>query len=83
MEVIYVLFFNNRKALDSFPHHPLVVKLRFHGLYDCIINWIKNHLAEWTEVVAVGGIESGSLPVLSGVPQGFSCFWTITLPTLH
>ena len=63
-------FFDYRKAFDSVPHRPLIIKLRALGLDDCIINWIKNYLADRTQVVAVDGVESDSLPVLSGVPQG-------------
>ena len=67
---ICAVFFDYRKAFDSVPHRPLIVKLRAIGLDDCIINWIKNYLAERTQVVAVDGVESDPLPVLSGVPQG-------------
>ena len=63
-------FFYYHKAFDSVPCRPLVVKLRSHGLDDCIINWIKNYLAERTQVVAVDGVESDPLPVLSEDPQG-------------
>ena len=62
--------FPYRKASDSVPHCPLIVKLRALGLDDCIINWIINYLADRTQVVAVDGVESDPLPVLSGVPQG-------------
>ena len=68
------IFFDFRKAFDSVPHHPLIVKLRALGLDDCIINWVKNYLAERTQVVAVNGVESDPLPVLSGVSQGVAEF---------
>ena len=64
------IFFDYPKAFDSVPHRPLIVKLRTLDLDDCIINWVKNYLAERTQVVAVDGVESDPLPVLSGVPQG-------------
>ena len=67
---ICAVFFDYRKALDSVPHRPLVVKLRSYGLDNCIINWIKHYLAERTRVVAVDRSEYNPLPVLSGVPQG-------------
>ena len=64
------IFFDYRKAFDSVPHRPLIVKLRSLGVDDCIVNWVKNYLAERCQVVAVDGVESDPLPVLSGVPQG-------------
>ena len=67
---ICAIFFDYRKAFDSVPHRPLIVKLRALGIDDCIINWVKSYLAERIQVVAVDGIESDPLPVLSGVPQG-------------
>ena len=62
--------FDYRKAFDSVSHRPLIVKLRTLGIDDCIINWVKSYLAERIQLVAVDGIESDPLPVLSGVPQG-------------
>ena len=40
------IFFDYRKAFDSVPHRPLIVKLRSLGVDDCIVNWVKNYLAD-------------------------------------
>ena len=50
--------------------NSLTTIARALGLDDCITSWINNYLAERTQVVAVDGVESDPLPVLSGVPQG-------------
>ena len=65
------IFFDYRKAFDSVPHCPLIVKLRSLGVDDCIVNWVNNYLAERCRVASCSyGVESDPLPVLSGVPQG-------------
>ena len=67
---VCAVFFDYRKAFDSVPHRPLMMKLRTLGLDDCIIYWLENYLTSRTQVVTVDGVESSPLPVLSGVPQG-------------
>ena len=67
---VCTVFFDYRKAFDSVPHRPLIIKLRSLGLDDCIIRWLKSYLSNRMQVVVVDGVESDPLPVLSGVPQG-------------
>lgn len=58
------------KAFDKVPHNKLLYKLETTGLNATIIKWIKAYLTNRSQVVRMDGHVSGSLAVLSGVPQG-------------
>ena len=70
------VFFDLKKAFDTVPHRPLLNKLASMGLDSHILQWLGNYLYNRQQRVIVNGEASGSLPVLSGVPQG-------SIPTLH
>ena len=61
-----------RKAFDSVPHAhvPLLDKILALQLNMHLLQWIHNCLANRSQTVAVGGVGSSMLPVVSGVPQG-------------
>ena len=50
---VCTVFFDYRKAFDSVPHCPLMIKLRSLGLDDCIIRWLKSYLSNRMQVVVV------------------------------
>jgi hypothetical protein len=60
------IFFDYCRAFDSVPHRPLIAKLRTPrlGVDDGIVNWVKNYLAERSQIVVVDGVESCPLSVL-------------------
>ena len=64
------VFFDLRKAFDSVPHGPLLDRLLSYSLDPSLVAWIHGYLAGRTQTVVVGGEQSASLPVISGVPQG-------------
>ena len=64
------VFFDLRKAFDSVPHRELVEKLRKLCIDPSLLIWIKNYLTGRHQKVVVGGEESSTTPVTSGVPQG-------------
>ena len=64
------VFFDLRKAFDSVPHGPLLDRLLSYSLNPSLLAWIHGYLAGRTQTVVVGGEQSTSLPVISGVPQG-------------
>ncbi|KAK2561868.1 RNA-directed DNA polymerase from mobile element jockey [Acropora cervicornis] len=66
--VVGIAFVDFRKAFDFIPHHVLVEKLR--GVAGNLLCWIKNLLADCTQVTVENGIQSETLPVKFGVPQG-------------
>ena len=62
--------FDLTKAFDRVPHGPLLLKLRFVGITGPLLSWLRSYHADRTQVVAVHGVTSNTVPVISGVPQG-------------
>ena len=67
---IAVALFDLTKAFDRVPHGPLLLKLRSVGITGPLLSWLRSYLADRTQVVAVQGVASDTVPVISGVPQG-------------
>ena len=61
---ICVIFFDISKAFDTVLHVDLLRKL------DQLVRWIRSYLSERSQFVSIDGINSHTLPVASGVPQG-------------
>ena len=64
------VYFDFRKAFDTVPHSPLLNKLTDLKVDKHLLTWIQSYLANRSQVVAVGGAQSHSVPMISGVPQG-------------
>ena len=58
------------KAFDKVAHEKLLSKLHFFGVRGKTLGWIKSFLNNRSQKVVVNGVESESIPVSSGVPQG-------------
>ena len=58
------------KAFDKVPHRRLINKLFSVGINQTALTWIESFLSGRSQEVVVGGKESSSEPVTSGVPQG-------------
>ena len=67
---ICVIFFDISKAFDTVPHVDLLRKLDQLGLDKYLVRWIRSYLSERSQFVSIDGINSHTLPVASGVPQG-------------
>ena len=65
-----VLYLDFRKAFDSVPHQELLYKLWQMGITGSLWSWFKCYLSSRSHYVCIDGINSSSLPVRSGVPQG-------------
>jgi len=66
-----VIVMDFSKAFDKVDHHKLVHKLKHMGVNPYITTWIKDFLHNRSQQVLVENKVSHSLPVLSGVPQGY------------
>ena len=64
------VFFDIRKAFDSVPHRELVQKLCKLHINPIVLKWITSYLTMRYQKVVIGGEESETIPVTSGVPQG-------------
>ena len=67
VDVVYLIF---QKAFDKVPHQRLLLKLKYHGIGNDVINWIEKWLTHRRQIVIVYGEISNWKSVLSGVPQG-------------
>ena len=67
---IAMALFDLSKAFDRVPHRPLVHKLRAVGVAGPLLSWFRSYLSCRTQLVAIRGVDSNPVPVLSGVPQG-------------
>jgi len=58
------------KAFDKVGHSRLVEKLKWYGIDGEVNTWIKSFLSGRSQQVVIDGVSSGSITVVSGVPQG-------------
>ena len=58
------------KVFDKVNRSKLIWKLHNYGIGSNVLGWICAFLGDQTQRVVVGGEESDSVPVSSGVPQG-------------
>ena len=66
MDIVYLDF---QKAFDKVPHQRLLLKLKAHGIGNCVITWMEKWLTHRRHRVIVYG-EISNWNVLSGIPQG-------------
>ncbi|CAB4031739.1 Hypothetical predicted protein, partial [Paramuricea clavata] len=67
VDAVYLDF---AKAFDKVSHKLLLIKLHKFGIRGDLLSWFENYLSGRYQRVTVLGETSGTLPVLSGVPQG-------------
>ena len=58
-------------------HHVLLEKLQAVGVAGDLLCWIKDYLADRSQVTVVNGFQSETIPVKFGVPQGSVPGWVL------
>ena len=64
------IFLDFQKAFDTVPHKRLLTKLRTHGVWPKLCDWIRDFLSERSQFVVIDGKLSSKTEAISGVPQG-------------
>ena len=64
------VFVDFRKGFDSINHKLLLLKLKYAGFCKNTLSWFESYLTNRQQTVRVNNMESTTLPVTCGVPQG-------------
>ena len=64
------VFMDLSKAFDTLDHGILLDKLSFYGIRGVALTWFQSYLSERSQYVDIRGIQSTSLYIETGVPQG-------------
>ena len=64
------VFIDLAKAFDTINHNILLGKLMNYGIRGVVLNYFNDYLKNQRQYVFINGIESDSLTVKCGVPQG-------------
>ena len=67
MDVVYTDFV---KAFSRVNHVILIKKLKLYGFDGSLLSWISSYLTGRKQIVKIGDLESESISVHSGVPEG-------------
>ena len=69
-EVAVLLLIDFSKAFDMVDHKILLSKLEHYGVRENTLNWFKSYLTDRRQYVKVNDVESSTVNLLHGVPQG-------------
>ena len=64
------IYLDVAKAFDRVNHELLLKMIQRFGICGTILSWLEDYLTDRVQRVTVLGVNSKSLPVLSGLPQG-------------
>ena len=70
MEGALCVFLDLAKALDSVPHIRIMGCLAAVGMGEPMLSWFRDYLSGRSQAVALDGVSSTAVAVISGVPQG-------------
>ena len=64
------IFIDLKKAFDTVDHKILLQKMDHYGIRGTTNTWFENYLSDREQFVSVHGIESKTVKMVCGVPQG-------------
>ena len=64
------VFLDLSKAFDTIDHGILLCKLEYYGIRGLALDWFKSYLYNRKQYVSYNGVQSESLSINCGVPQG-------------
>ena len=64
------VFLDLSKAFDTIDHRILLQKLKYYGVSDTPLKWLRSYLSDRKQCVYYEGVFSDELSVCTGVPQG-------------
>ena len=67
------IYIDLSKAFDTLNHSILLEKLEYYGIADNSLSLLHNYLTDRCQYVEYNGHRSNTLPISTGVPQGW--FW--------
>ena len=70
-QCVILLLLDLSAAFDTIDHNILLSRLQSHlGVCDVALQWFKSYLSERKQSVLINGVNSKSMPLTCGVPQG-------------
>ena len=70
-EMTGTVFIDLSKGFDAVNHEIILDKLGKSNMSTSVINWFKSYFYERSQSVSIGGNISKSMPLSTGVPQGY------------
>ena len=64
------VFVDLQKAFDTVDHDILIGKLEYYGIRGVTQNWFRSYLSNRKQFVSIYGVESDTMSIKYGVPQG-------------
>ena len=69
-DIVIGVFIDLKKAFDTVSHDILLKNVYAYGIRDNAFNLLRSYLTGRTQYVIYDGVQSTTLPIKCGVPQG-------------